>query len=441
MSADLDPLLAQASRGPERDADPDAIWAAGRRRRRGRLTGGAAGAVIVLAVASVGLLGGFSELPSPTIDPVGPAIPQATTDVDPDLVPAPGDELEPGVARDHALDQLPSVSPSGLVAVLHAVGPTECAQLVREVPDGSLLSTYGPSGELRASPVDPICRGRGLPDGRLLIDPIFEERDGDGEPDLQLLDPRSSALERARSGLERGHVDRLVVGVTEDDTDVLQTAGSGRALRAVDPDTGDSRTLIDLDVHLPEGHLVLAAAHRAGTTVLLAGERPGGTIVRGVGQRGGVTQLWVASDDTEPQAVRDLGQIDDPEAGATIRNALGPRLVDGPDGLLIVTVEQKQAVATEDGPAALELVLTDLDGNSRIAGRLFGTFGLPNPGSAVEPGPSLDVVGDQVLVGLLSVAGDEIGPGVVTLFDLRDPFSWYRTPIEDAALAWFGARD
>jgi hypothetical protein len=84
MSTELEKLLDGASGDPTTPIDPDALWAAGRRRRWGRRAGAAGGtAVLVLAVALAGV--NLSQPGTPDIAPLDVAQP-GEPDTEPALV-------------------------------------------------------------------------------------------------------------------------------------------------------------------------------------------------------------------------------------------------------------------------------------------------------------------------------------------------------------------
>jgi hypothetical protein len=84
MSTELEKLLDEASGDPTTPIDPDALWAAGRRRRWGRRAGAAGGtAVLVLAVALAGV--NLSQPGTPDIAPLDVAQP-SEPDTEPGLV-------------------------------------------------------------------------------------------------------------------------------------------------------------------------------------------------------------------------------------------------------------------------------------------------------------------------------------------------------------------
>jgi hypothetical protein len=71
MSADMEELLATASSDPAAPADPDQVWAAGRRRRRWMQAGGVATAAASIAVVGLVVVGlNPASSPAPTIDPM-----------------------------------------------------------------------------------------------------------------------------------------------------------------------------------------------------------------------------------------------------------------------------------------------------------------------------------------------------------------------------------
>jgi hypothetical protein len=84
MSTELEKLLDEASGDPTTPIDPDALWAAGRRRRWGRRAGAAGGtAVVVLAVALAGV--NLSQPGTPDIAPLDVAQP-SEPDTEPGLI-------------------------------------------------------------------------------------------------------------------------------------------------------------------------------------------------------------------------------------------------------------------------------------------------------------------------------------------------------------------
>jgi hypothetical protein len=427
MSTDLDRILTDAAGGPGDPLDADELWRSGRRRRTVRGLGRVTGALALVAIAGVALTTLLDT--DVTLDPIG-EVPQDVEVVDilDGLVPAPGDRLERGGAVDHDPDDLPELALNDLQAPLATLGPG-CDVGQRVFVERSVVAVLDPiTPGVRQFDLEPICMTWTPLGSALIVSPAS------GEQQPQLLEPDSDLhlreLPTLVERLERRA--RVIGGLDRGGELLLETAEAPGRIIAFDLDSGAERTLFDLGDDQPPGTLVAAAHRRDGDTVLVVGEQLAGQWIAGLGQRGTPTGIWLQRDEAPPRLVRSLSDVDSApsDADVTIRDITPPRLLPGADGPVIVSLER----GSQD-PRSLELVLTTADGASRVVGRLNDV--LPNDfGSSFggQLGPSLDVRGSQVAIGLPTEVAP--GGGIVVLVDLATG-EWSRAAVQEAAYAWF----
>jgi hypothetical protein len=361
-------------------------------------------------------------------------------------VPEPGDHLaEEDVVEAGDLLDLPEASGSELAFPVHGHGPA-CQLALGRRPERSAIARMSDSGTVTSS-IDTVCRAGFLADGR------FFATDGFGDGDLRtvVFDPRDLAAEPLALPEDVGQpylgASSAVVGVTDEPGRILVTVEAPDGLEGLDlldVDTGERQRLLPPGTVVDEEGARIAAAHlRSGHLVVVTAEASavGGEAIPWVGHRFQVpTQVWFGPIDGELRAIRQMAALPPTEVEPG-RTLLPPRIIDGPDGPLVVWLE-----TTHEVDGRWEVVVTAPDGSSRVVGHLPGRSEATTGDRELllsigrvwgHEGGSLDAADAQVLIaGTAAAAGDpDASQPIGLVLDLEEG-AWYRLP-EEASSAGF----